>query len=124
AGGGYDDLVERSRRNLGLDKPLILNFRFDDRTTMAHRAIDDLFRRAEDWQKDGERRLGRVSTIALGPALERYAAIGTENERPIRDSAGREVDVASPEERRERLATMLPRLAAESPQFPSGTPPD
>ncbi|CAN5338011.1 hypothetical protein BH09SUM1_BH09SUM1_16040 [soil metagenome] len=111
--GGFDDMVENNRRNLGLDRPTVLNFRFEDRRALANRAIDDLFRPTEFWQKDAEKRLARVSTIALGPALERYPLIGAANEPVPKDSSGKPILMASAEHRREALAKLLPRLANE-----------
>lgn len=107
--GGYNDLLEMNRRNLGLDKPLALNLRFENRNARAAAAVDDYLRRAEFWKNDAEKRLARVSTLALEPALDRYqqlldnpeSAVGT-TERPM----------ASLEEQKTRLAAILPRLAS------------
>lgn len=120
----YQDLVERNRRNLGLDKPLLLNFRFDSRETEAHRAIDDLFRTATFWQEEARRRLSRVNTIALAPALGRYTLIGTEEEPHPLSRAGAPVELISEERRREALAEILPRLAPGAPRPPAGADPD
>lgn len=120
----YQDLVERNRRNLGLDKPLLLNFRFDSRGTEANRAIDDLFRPASFWQDEARRRLSRVNTIALAPALGRYPLIGTEEEPRPTSRSGAAVDTISEERRREALAEMLPRLAPGAPRPPAGADPD
>lgn len=117
----YQDLVERNRRNLGLDKPLVINLRFDSRTTEAHRAIDDLFRTATFWQDEARRRLARVNTIALEPALQRYTAIGTPDERLPRGSRGETVETVSEDSRRRMLAELLPRLAPGAPPPPPGS---
>ncbi|MCC5875296.1 MAG: ABC transporter permease subunit [Candidatus Sumerlaeia bacterium] len=124
-GGGtsnvaYQDLVERNRRNLGLDRPMVLNLRFDSRTTQAHRAIDDLYRTASFWQDEARRRLVRVNTIALEPVLERYEMIGTPGERLPTGSAGEAVETVSEDARRRMLAELLPRLAPGAPSPPAG----
>lgn len=116
--GGYNDLLEMNRRNLGLDKPLALNLRFEDRTARAAAAVDDYLRRAEFWKNDAEKRLARVSTLALEPALDRYqqlldnpdSATGTE-ERPM----------ASLEDQKTRLAAIFPRLASADTRPSTGT---
>jgi peptide/nickel transport system permease protein len=106
--GGYDDLVELNRRNLGLDKPMLLNFYFEDRDVLANRALDDFLRQGAFWQKDGERRLGRLSTIALPHALNRFKYL-TENPDSI------DTDKQLPqEEQLKRLAGILNRLTAEN----------
>ena len=106
--GGYDDLVELNRRNLGLDKPMLLNFQFEDRDVLANRALDDFLRQGQFWQKDGERRLGRLSTIALPHALNRFKQL-TENPDAI------DTDKQLPrEEQLKRLAGILNRLTAET----------
>lgn len=110
AAGAYDDIVELNRRNLGLDRPLLLNLRFEDAQWHAHRAIDDLFREAEFWREDGERRLVRQSTLALRAAVERYALIGKPNEPMPTNSNGRPPEVADAEERRRRLEEVFPSL--------------
>lgn len=121
--GGYDDLVERNRRNLGLDKPMLFNLRFDDRESAARDALDDYLRRNEYWSRDGEKRLLRMTTIALRPALDRYAEIGTADETVPRDRHGKPKEMASAERRKELLAAILPRLAGESAQnLPAMTP--
>ena len=112
--GGYDDLVEQNRRNLGLDRPLLLNLNFEDRVYMAERALDDYLRRGDYWQRDGRNRLARVSSIALGPALERFALIGTEDEPRPRSRDGTPRDMAPSEQQRQRLAAIFPSLAGES----------
>ncbi|MEO8377961.1 MAG: ABC transporter permease subunit, partial [Candidatus Sumerlaeota bacterium] len=110
--GGYDELVERNRRNLGLDKPLLLNWHFEDREYEANRALDDYLRRGDYWRNDGEKRLLRVTTVALKPALDRYAAIGTAEEVKPLDSRGKPKDMEPAEKQRELLAAIFPRLAA------------
>jgi peptide/nickel transport system permease protein len=117
--GGYDELVERNRRNLGLDKPLLLNFHFEDRLYEANRALDDYLRRTEYWQKDGEKRLQRVGAIALKPALDRYALIGTPNEPKPLNKDGKPKDMAEPAKQKERLVELFARLAGE--QLPGGS---
>lgn len=124
-GGGtsnvaYQDLVERNRRNLGLDRPMVLNLRFDSRTTQAHRAIDDLYRTASFWQDEARRRLVRANTIALEPVLDRYEMIGTADERLPRGSRGEEVETVSEDSRRRLLLEVLPRLAPGAPTPPPG----
>ncbi len=111
--GGYDDLVEQNRRNLGLDRPLLLNLNFEDRVHTANRALDDYLRRGAFWQRDGRNRLARMSTIALAPALERFEAIGTADEPRPQAREGRQ-DMAPPEVQRARLAAIFPSLAGES----------
>jgi len=103
--GGYDDLVERNRRNLGLDKPLIVNLNFEDREYEANRALDDYLRKGDYWRGDGERRLLRMTTIALKPALDRYMNVETP-----RDSRK---EFESPAKQRELLSAIYARLAVE-----------
>lgn len=112
--GGYDDLVERNRRNLGLDRPLILNLRFENRRTAATQALDDYLRRGDFWRRDGRNRLARMSTIALGPALERFELIGTPDEPVPASRDGTPRDMATPEVQRRLLAELFPSLAAQS----------
>lgn len=111
--GGFEDLVEMNRRNLGLDKPMILNLNFEDRVYLANRALDDYLKPAPFWKKDGEKRLGRVSTIALKPALDRYAS--------LEEEPGEELSL---DEKKERLAQILPRLAAVRDVQPESSEPD
>lgn len=115
--GSYDDLVELSRRNLGLDKPLLLNLEFPDPESRAHEAITDLFRDADFWWEDGARRLVRQSTIALRPALERFAQIG-EPDEPFPGLDGEAGSLAESSVRRERLANLFRSLAGS----PAGAP--
>ncbi|MCC6547577.1 ABC transporter permease subunit [Candidatus Sumerlaeota bacterium] len=112
--GGYDELVERNRRNLGLDKPLLLNWHFEDREFEANRALDDYLRRGEYWRRDGEKRLIRMTTIALKPALDRYAIIGTKDTRVMRDSEGKPREMEDPDTQRMLLSAIFARLAVES----------
>ena len=73
--GGYDALLEQNRRNLGLDKPMLVNLRFEDRTYAARQALADFSRPARFWQQDAERRLQLSSTIALRPAIDHLRAL-------------------------------------------------
>ena len=118
--GGYDDLVELNRRNLGLDKPLLLNLNFEDRVYLAKEALDDYLRQSEFWSDDGERRLARISTIALKPALERFSLIGTDEEPVPRRRTGEEIELVSEKKRRQLLADIYPRLAAAQGIEPEG----
>jgi len=122
--GGYNDLVELNRRNLGLDKPMLLNLDFEDGELLARRALDDYLRQPEFWSGDGRKRLMRVSTIALGPALERFALVGTAGELEVESRGDTKRDMASPEVQKGRLAEILPSLAAEATLRPPGTDPD
>ncbi|MDX2176990.1 MAG: ABC transporter permease subunit [Candidatus Sumerlaeia bacterium] len=111
---GYEDLVEQNRRNLGLDKPLLINTNFEDREFAAERAIDDLFKSQPMWQKIGEKTLARTNTIALKAALDRYPLIGTPQEPLPKDSRGRNMKARPVEERKAVLASWFPKLALET----------
>jgi peptide/nickel transport system permease protein len=115
--GGFDAILEANRRNLGLDKPMFLNLRFEDRDFAAREAVADICRPVRFWREDAERRMRRSGTIALGPALERLRAL-EKVEGPVdhwlqpTDDPARRVDVA---DARRRLLAELPRLAGETP---------
>lgn len=120
ASGGYDDMLELNRRNLGLDKPLLLNLRFEDGEASANAAITDLFRNADFWTQDGERRLIRQSTVAAEAALRRYEAIGSADEPLPRRATNKALVYAPDDVRRARLAKLLPTLmAAQDPAAPT-----
>lgn len=125
--GGYDALLEQNRRNLGLDKPMLLNLRFEDRTYAARQALADFSRPAKFWQQDAERRLQLSSTIALRPAIEHLRALDKVEGRvdhtlkPTTDPL-RAIDVA---DARKRVLELLPRLAGERPaDAPASSAPD
>jgi len=109
----YDDLVEQNRRNLGLNKPMILNFEFNDRYTEAEGAVRDYIRPVRFWQEDAERRLRLSGAIALPAMLEFLDKIQTapesvdhlfeQNPDPKRQ--------INPEVATERLLYLLPSLA-------------
>lgn len=120
--GGIEDQLENNRRNLGLDKPLFLNLRFEDRTYKANQALDDFLRPRKLWQDDGRRNLGRASTICLGPVLDRLSGKPSPTWVPKKEDPG-----ASPkldDENRKRLLDLLPNLtndpaaAAAAPKDP------
>lgn len=124
--GGYDALLEQNRRNLGLDKPMLLNLRFEDRTTVARQALADFARPARFWQQDAERRLQLSTTIALRPAIEYLHDLDGVSGRvdhllqPTTDPQ-RAIDV---EDARARLLDLLPTLAGERPaDAPASTAP-
>lgn len=73
--GGYDSLLEQNRRNLGLDRPMFFNLRFEDRTWLARQALEDFCRPTLFWQDSAERNLRMAGAIALDPALERIDAL-------------------------------------------------
>lgn len=106
--GGYDAIVELNRRNLGLDKPMLLNLNFEDREHLASKALVDYLREVPFWQFDAEKRLARVSTIALEPALDLYERI----DKGIPPEFGKKL--VPPEEQKQRLAEIFPRLAAST----------
>ncbi|PKL11150.1 MAG: hypothetical protein CVV50_06105, partial [Spirochaetae bacterium HGW-Spirochaetae-6] len=113
----YEDLIEQNRRMLGLDKPLIFNFDFEDREYLARRALHDFLRPSKFWQDDAAKRLRMVSTIAVKPALDFgdrllkvEGAIDFEFE-PTRD-VDKQVDV---EQSLQRLVALLPALAQHRP---------
>lgn len=131
AGGGggkavvaFRDLVEQNRRNLGLDKPKLINLDFEDREFVAKRALDDYLRHEEFWQRDSEKQLLRVSTVALKPALERYPLIGTPNEPKPLDNEGKPKQMDPSETQKVRLAKLLPFLAASKEVEGAPTEPD
>lgn len=113
--GGYQDLVEQNRRNLGLNRPLLLNLKFEDRLYAAERALDDYLRETDFWRQQGERQLGRVTTIALAPAIQRLERLAAGDPQP--ETSG--LRNAPPEEQIRRLLVILPRLAAT----PAAVPP-
>lgn len=78
-GVSFDDIIEQNRRNLGLDKPMLVNLNFEDRHFAAEMAVRDFIRRAFFWQRDAERRLRLSGAIAIEPALEILDALA---ERP------------------------------------------
>ncbi len=120
--GGFDAILEQNRRNLGLDKPLFLNLRFEDRNYSAREAVADICRPVRFWREDAERRLRRSSTIAIEPVLERLRAL-EQVDGPVdhhlkpTDDPARRVDVA---DARRRLLEELPRLAGETPTSVEG----
>jgi peptide/nickel transport system permease protein len=120
--GGFDAILEANRRNLGLDKPMFLNLRFEDRDFAAREAVADICRPVRFWREDAERRMRRSGTIALGPALERLRAL-EKVEGPVdhwmqpTEDPARRVDVA---DARRRLLAELPRLAGEAPSSVAG----
>ncbi len=115
---GFDDLLEKNRRNLGLDKPMLLNFNFEDRDYLAERALDDFLRQEKLWQDIGEKALVRVNTIAFPAALARLETVGTPNARPIVNSKGEPVDLRRPEDAVKAMIDLMPKLALE--QAPTG----
>jgi len=123
AQGGFDDLVEQNRRNLGLDKPYVLNFNFEDRTYLAERALDDFLKVEKLWQDVGSKALTRTNLIALEPALRRYEVIGTPNAPKVVDSKGKPANMRPNEEARAELAKLFPSLAlSEAPSGPKMSP--
>jgi len=115
--GGYDSLLEQNRRNLGLDRPMFLNFRFEDRAWLAAQALEDFCRPAPFWQDSAERNLRMASTIAVGPALDRIDALAKVQGRvdhklkPSTD-AQRVIDV---DDCIKRIVDLMPSLANERP---------
>lgn len=67
--GGYDSLLELNRRNLGLDKPMLVNFNFEDRDFKAEEAARDFIRPAGFWKDIGETNLRLATTIAVPHVL-------------------------------------------------------
>jgi peptide/nickel transport system permease protein len=120
---GYQDLLEQNRRNLGLDRPVLVNWRASTPELLAHQAIDDLMRAAPFWQESARRRLGRVGAIALPVAIERLAAVGTAGERLPLNPNGRVAEHLPEEERRAVLLALLPRLAGDTALRPAGEDP-
>jgi len=112
-GVSYDDLIEQNRRNLGLDKPLLVNLGFDDRETAALQAVRDYIRRAYFWQRDAERRLALSSTIAIAPALDvldRLAENPEGVDHFFEPEANVDKQIDAPDARR-RLLEFMPTLA-------------
>lgn len=117
-GVAFDDLVEQNRRNLGLDKPMLLNFRFEDRTTAAEDALTDFIRPVGFWQEDARRRLRLSSTIAIEPALDMVERLLASDEsvdhrfEPTDDPRQR-VNRARAVE---RIFDLLPSMASAGPE--------
>lgn len=123
AQGGFDDLVEQNRRNLGLDKPYLLNFNFEDRTYLADKALDDYLKAEKLWQDVGQKALSRTNLIALEPAIRRYEVIGTPNAPKITDSKGKPARLRPDDEAKVELAKLFSTLAlSEAPAGPKMTP--
>lgn len=124
--GGFDSLLELNRRNLGLDKPMVLNLRFEDRSTLAHDAVADFLRPPAFWQKIGETNLKLSSTIALAPAIDVLEKLQTVEPnvdhllQPTEDPK-RRID---PETSTERLLNLLPTLARFQPKDLPSEPQD
>lgn len=117
ASGGYEAALEQNRRNLGLDKPLILNLNFEDRDYAAREAVKDFLRPARFWRQDARRRLTLSSTIALRPALdmiERLQETGgsVDHELQPTNDPLRRIDI---DESINRLVELLPLLALDKP---------
>ncbi len=116
--GGYDSLLEQNRRNLGLDRPMVFNFNFEDRDWKARQALADYCRPTLFWQKSAERNLRMASTIAFAPALERLDALavaGSDIDHTLEPTtnANRVID---PDDCITRIVALLPSLAQERPE--------
>jgi len=111
--GGYDSLLELNRRNLGLDKPMLVNFNFEDRDYKAEEAARDFIRPAGFWKDIGETNLRLASTIAVPHVLtvlnELQNASGKVNHmmEPEPDPK-QQIDI---EQSIDRLLEILPELA-------------
>jgi peptide/nickel transport system permease protein len=111
AQGGYQEMVERNRRNLGLDKPMLVNFRFEDRDFGARMALYDYIRSVDAWKDYGQRQLLRISTIALPHAIELHEQVRAGNFPTVEDSQGRQYTFVKQEEALARIEAILPSLA-------------
>lgn len=122
--GGFDSLLELNRRNLGLDKPMVLNLKFEDRHTLAADAVADYLRPPAFWQKIGETNLKLCSTIALAPALDALETLQTiepvvDHQFKPTDDPKRRID---PVRCTERLLELMPTLArTKLPNLPKDT---
>ncbi len=120
--GGVDSLLELNRRNLGLDKPMLLNTKFEDRTVLARQAAADFIRPPAFWQSIGETNLKLSSTIAVEPVLELLEALQT-----VEGSVDHMLEPTTDPKRRidpvqstDRLLALLPTLArTQLPQLPA-----
>lgn len=65
--GGYDSILEQNRRNLGLDKPMLLNFNFENRDYLARQAVADFCRPVKFWQDSAETNLRLSGAVAIEP---------------------------------------------------------
>ncbi|MEQ8818760.1 MAG: ABC transporter permease subunit [Sumerlaeia bacterium] len=117
----YDTIVERNRRNLGLDKPLFFNFDFEDRDYAARQALEDFLRPQKFWQESARRSLRYSGTIAVGPAielLERLIAIRDESrlvDHTLEPTDNTAQIIDTPDAIR-RLLEMMPNLAQRRPE--------
>lgn len=116
-GVSYDDLIEQNRRNLGLDRPMLLNLRFEDRDYVAAQSARDFIRRPLFWQRDARNRLRLSSTIALDPALEILAQLveeprGVDHFFEPTDNPDRQIDAV---DALARLLELMPSIAQHRP---------
>ncbi len=116
--GGYDSILEQNRRNLGLDKPMLLNFNFENRDYLARQAVADFCRPVKFWQDSAETNLRLSGAVAIEPVLERLEALqsitGTVDHH-LEPTSGdlKRIDV---QDCTQRLLTLLPSLAAGQPE--------
>ncbi len=115
-GASYEDNVELTRRNLGLDRPTLINLRFEDRETAAENAISDYMREADFWKRDGEKKLSRLSTIAFPDGLSTLSQLA--EGIPIKSyfPDGSPKDLVELSIQQERMMTIMPALAIHQPE--------
>lgn len=111
---GFDQLVEMNRRNLGLDRPWLFNFRFEDRDAYARLSLYDYVRAEKLWQDIGNGQLNTTSSIALPHALELFEQSASGKLPPVKDSQGKPYNFLPPEDIQKRLMDVMPRLALEA----------
>lgn len=128
--GLSDENIRETRRVMGLDRPLLLNFRFEDRRWHARDTLDRYLRGTGFWRDSARFELGEVNTIVLFDAIDRLgpAKISPPRQRDtekgkessqeamMREDGSTDEKRAAREERmRDDLLAILPVLARESP---------
>ncbi len=69
--GLSDENIRETRRVMGLDRPLLLNFRFEDRQWHARDSLDRYLASTGFWRDSARFELGEINTIAVFDAIER-----------------------------------------------------
>jgi len=79
--GLSDENIRETRRVMGLDRPLVLNFRFEDREWHASDTLDRYLRTTGFWRDSARFELGEVNTIAVFDAIDRLQNTESKAER-------------------------------------------